>query len=102
MKTGGGGGSRHSFWSHAFGVAIHPLVLVYNVTLSGNNNEFNAVLCTDEDIGGVPCMQYRFSAKMKRYGICMEEREVHFIKVHRSKSEKTLCRLLIIMAEETF
>ena len=32
----------------------------------------------------------------------MEERGVHCIKVRRSKSEETLRRLLITMAEETF
>ena len=53
-------------------------------------------------IGGMPSMQSRYSAKIKRYGICMEERGVHCIKVHRSKSEDTLCRLLITIAEENY
>ena len=60
------------------------------------------VLSTDEDIGGVHSMQSRYSAEVKRYGICMEERGVHCIKVRRSKSEEILCRLLTTMVEETF
>ena len=35
------------------------------------------VSTSDEDIGGVPSMQSSYSAEMKRYGICMEERRVH-------------------------
>ena len=59
------------------------------------------VLSTDEDIGGVYSMQSRYSAKIKRYGTCMEKRGVHCIEVRRSKSEETLFRLLITMTEET-
>ena len=32
------------------------------------------VSSSDEDIGAVPSMQSSYSAGMKRYGICMEER----------------------------
>ena len=53
-----------------------------------------------EDIGGVPSMQSCYSAGMKRCGICMEERSPLWVR--RSKSEETLCRLLITMVEETF
>ena len=60
------------------------------------------VLSTDEDIGGIPCMQSRYSAKIKRYEICMEEMGIRCIKVRRSKSEDALCRLLTTMMEETF
>ena len=55
---------------------------------------------SDEDIEGVPSMQSSYSAGMKRCGICMEERNP--LSVHRSKSEETLCRLLITIMEETF
>ena len=30
----------------------------------------------EKDIGGVPSMQSSYSAEMRRYGICMEERSV--------------------------
>ena len=53
-----------------------------------------------EDIRGVPSMQSCYSAGMKRCGICMEERSPLWVR--RSKSEETLCRLLITMVEETF
>ena len=53
-----------------------------------------------EDIGGVPSMQSCYSAGMKRCGMCMEERSPLWVR--RSKSEETLCRLLITMVEETF
>ena len=58
------------------------------------------VLSSYEDIGGVPSMQSCYSAGMKRCGICMEERSPLWVR--RSKSEETLCRLLITMVEETF
>ena len=45
-------------------------------------------------------MQSSYSAGMKRYGLCMEERSPLWVR--RSKSEETLCRLLITMVEETF
>ena len=45
-------------------------------------------------------MQSSYSAGMKRCGICMEERGPLWGR--RSKSEETLCRLLITMMEETF
>ena len=57
------------------------------------------VSSSDEDIGGVPSMQSSYSAGMKRCGICMEERSS--LRVRRSKSEETLCRLLITIVEET-
>ena len=53
-----------------------------------------------EDIRGVPSMQSCYSAGMKQCGICMEERSPLWVR--RSKSEETLCRLLITMVEETF
>ena len=34
------------------------------------------VSSSDKDIGGVPSMQSSYSAEMRRYGICMEERSV--------------------------
>ena len=58
------------------------------------------VSSSDEDIGGVPSMQSSYSAGMKRCGICMVERSPLWVR--RSKSEETLCRLLITMVEETF
>ena len=58
------------------------------------------VSSSDKDIRDVPSMQFRYSAKIKRYGICMEDRGVHCIKVRRSKSKETLCRILIAMAKE--
>ena len=45
-------------------------------------------------------MQSCYSAGMKRCGICMEEKSPLWVR--RSKSEETLCRLLITMVEETF
>ena len=53
------------------------------------------VLSTDIDIEGVPSMYSRYFAKIKLYGMCMKERGVHCIKVHRSKSEDIVCRLYI-------
>ena len=59
------------------------------------------VSSSNKDIGGVPSIQSSYSAEMKRYGICMEERSVH-CKCVGLKYKETLCRLLITMAEETF
>ena len=56
------------------------------------------VLSTDEDISCNPDILQKLS---NMHGICMEERGVHCIEVRRSKSEDTVCRLSITMAEET-
>ena len=42
------------------------------------------VSSSDKDIGGVPPMQSSYSADLKRYGICMEERSVHCKSVGRN------------------
>ena len=63
------------------------------MTPSGNNNnEFNARLFRDVDIGVVPSMEFRYSAKMKRYEICIEDIGGSSLQVCRMKTEATLCR----------
>ena len=52
-----------------------------------------------EDIWGVPSMHHVILPEWAMW-ICMEERSPLWVR--RSKSEETLCRLLITMAEETF
>ena len=72
-----------------------PTLTVMIMTMS-----LTPVSSSDEDIGDVPSMQSSYSAGMKRCGICMEERSPLWVR--RSKSEETLCRLLITMVEEIF
>ena len=72
-------------------ISLIIIIIIISLTL---------VSSSYEDIGGVPSMQSCYSAGMKRCGICMEERNPLWVR--RSKSEETLCRLLITMVEETF
>ena len=84
-------------------VDIHPMGLVFNVTPSDNNNsynnEFNARLFWDEDIGGVPSIEFRYSAKMKRYEICRKRLERVHCKCAGWKPRRHCTGSL---AEETF
>ena len=78
-------------WDLGGGIGIIIIIIIMSLT---------PVSSSDEDIGGVPSMQSSYSAGMKRCGICMEERSPLWVR--RSKSEETLCSLLITMVEETF
>ena len=76
------------------------LIIIYLIIIIIIIMSLTPVSSSYEDIGGVPSMQSCYSAGMKRCGICMEERSPLWVR--RSKSEETLCRLLITMVEETF
>ena len=49
-------------------------IIIIKIMIMSFNAHF---ILRDEDIGGVPPMQSSYSAEMKRYGVCMEERRVH-------------------------
>ena len=82
-------------WRTLLMANIKGIIIIIIIIMS-----FTPVSSSHEDIGGVPSMQSCYSAGMKRCGICMEERSPLWVR--RSKSEETLCRLLITMVEETF
>ena len=47
----------------------HVIIIIIIMSLT-------PVSSLEKDIGGVPSMQSSYSAEMRRYGICMEERSV--------------------------